>query len=205
VSVERHVPVGGDFVRIFDEQTFLSMLNSRDEAVVALKFHLVMEEFINIWCSKITGLNDFFKGIDFVPFKTKLQIAKNLGLSDDFFRSLDKLNGIRNKYSHRLKFEVGDSDVESLAALIDNCAIDSMVNRCSDFSVESSGLGPDGLRISQLHNWSSDNKKKLFIMCVTLTMKLTFWMQEQFNSKGISYTLTTGLPQEIDHQAGVKV
>lgn len=199
MNIDRHVPVGGDFVRIFDEQTFLSMLNSRDEAVVALKFHLVMEEFINIWCSKTTGLDDLFKGMDFVPFKTKLQIARNLGLTDDFFRSLDKLNGIRNKYSHRLKFEVGNSDVESLAALIDNCAVDSKVNRCSDFSVESSGLGQGGVRVSEKHNWSSDNKKKLFIMCVTLTMKLTFWMQERFNEREISYTLTTGLPQEIDH------
>lgn len=200
---ERHIPVCGDFVRIFDEQTFLSMLNSRDEALIALKFHLIMEEFINIWCSKITGLDDLFKGMDFVPFKTKLQIARNLGLNEDFYRSLDKLNGIRNKYSHRLKFEVGNSDVESLASLIDNCDVGSLFSKCSEFTVASSGLGQDGGRVSETHSWASDNKKRLFIMCVTLTTKLTFWMQEQFNGRGISYTLTTGLPQEIEHPGKV--
>lgn len=195
-----HVSVGGDFTNVFDSETFLTMLNSRDEAAVALKFHLIMEEFINIWCAKITGLDDLFHGLDFVAFKTKLQIAKNLGLSVDVVRALEKLNWIRNRYSHRLKFQVGTADIESLAALIDNCVPDAMVNKCSEFYVESSGVDQSGLRVSKNHNWSAGSAKKIFIMCVTLTMKMTFWMQSQFDEKGVRYTLTTGLPQSIDRK-----
>ncbi|CAD7387437.1 hypothetical protein [Xanthomonas arboricola] len=195
---DMHVPVGGDFIRIFDQETFLSMLNSRDEVAVVLKFHLIMEEFINIWCAKITGSDDLFFGLDFVPFKTKVQIAKNLGLSADLVRALDKLNWIRNRYSHKLKFQADAKELESLAALIDNSIPNSNVSKCSEFSVESSGLDENGVRVSQTHSWASGNAKKIFIMCATLTVKMTFWMQDQFNKKDISYALTTGLPTTID-------
>lgn len=88
-SSDKYVEVGGDFAEIFDQATLLSMLNSHDEAAVALKFHLIMEEFINIWCSKRTYTDDLFAGIDFVPFKTKLAIARNLGLEIGIFKALE--------------------------------------------------------------------------------------------------------------------
>lgn len=189
-----HVTVGGEFTNIFDQETFLSMLNSTDEALVALKFHLIMEEFLNIWCAKVTGVDDLFSDLDFVPFKTKLQIAKNLGLEDDLFRAFGKVNVIRNKYSHRLKFKATPGDIASLMTLIDNSVPDAKVLSCSAFVIESSGLNQDGVRIHQVHDWSAGSAKKLFIMCALLTLKATFWMQEQFNRRNIPYTLIAGLP-----------
>lgn len=197
-SSDKYVEVGGDFAEIFDQATLLSMLNSHDEAAVALKFHLIMEEFINIWCSKRTYTDDLFAGIDFVPFKTKLAIARNLGLEIGISKALDKLNTARNRYSHRLKYNMAANDVESLSALIDNAAPEHPVNSCSSFVIESSGIDPQGRLAKQTHSWNSGNPKKLFIMCVTLTMKTTLWIQKEFDDRGISYTLTTGLPKNIN-------
>ncbi|MDV2452960.1 hypothetical protein [Xanthomonas hortorum] len=190
-----HIAVGGEFTKIFDHETFLSMLNSTDEAGVALKFHLIMEEFLNIWCSKIAGVEDLFSDLEFVPFKTKLQIAKNLGMGSDLFRAFGKLNVTRNKYSHRLNFKASPGDLESLSTLIDNSVPEAQVLSCCEFVIESSGLDQDGVRVHQVHGWSSSSSKKLFIMCALLTIKATFWMQEEFNKRGIQYTLIAGLPQ----------
>lgn len=197
IDPELHVPIGGDFTNIFDPETFLSMLNSLDESTVVLKFHLIMEEFINIWCAKTTSVVDLFANIDFVPFKTKLGVAHNLGIPEDARKALDKLNTIRNRYSHRLKYAASAGDIESLTTLIDNAFPNARVNKCRDFSVDSEGTDVSGARAKQRHDWNSGTSKQFFIMCVILTMKLTFWIQEQFQARGIEYTLTTGLPQDL--------
>ncbi|MDR6641173.1 hypothetical protein J2X57_000367 [Luteibacter sp. 1214] len=194
---ELHVPVGGDFTNIFDAKTLLSMLNSQDESTVVLKFHLIMEEFINIWCAKTTAVDDLFAGIDFVPFKTKLAIAHNLGLPDAGRKALDKINTIRNRYSHRLKFEASAGDIESLMTLIDNAFPETNVNKCSQSVISSEGSDAMGRRATQRHEWSSGASKQFFLMCVTLTMKLTIWIQNEFKTRGIAYTLSTGLPQDL--------
>ncbi len=200
---ELHVPVGGDFTNIFDAKTLLSMLNSPDESAVVLKFHLIMEEFINIWCAKVAAVDDLFAGIDFVPFKTKLSIAHNLGLPDAGRKALDKLNSIRNRYSHRLNFAASPGDIDSLMALIDNAFADAPVNKCAQFSIESEGFDATGARVKQQHGWNGGTSKQFFIMCVTLTMKLTLWIQSEFNARGIKYELTTGLPQDLSARSSI--
>jgi hypothetical protein len=200
-----HVPVGGDFTKIFDAKTFLSMLNSLDEATVVLKFHLIMEEFINIWCAKTTAVDDLFAGIDFVPFKTKLAIAHNLGLPEAARKALDKLNTIRNRYSHRLHFAASAGDIESLMTLIDNAFPEAYVNKCAQFTIESEGLDLAGRRIKQKHEWSAGTSKQFFIMCVTLTMKLTLWIQNEFNARGINYQLASGLPTNLVPQPSASI
>jgi len=96
----QHVPVGGDFSRIFDHQDYLAMISIPDEATCILRAHLVLEEVLNLWASKLTGTTDLYAGT-FVPFKTKLVIAKNLGMNSGIYSVLDKINEIRNRFSHR--------------------------------------------------------------------------------------------------------
>ena len=196
-QAERNIPIGGDFTTIFDETTFLSMVNSNDEATVALKFHLIMEEFINIWCAKRTMTDDLFSGADFVPFKLKLIIARNLGLEDGISKAFEKLNSVRNKYSHRLKHHISDRDIESLSTLIDNSAQNQKVSDCRTFHVDTSGTDQFGRPATQVHTWNSNSSKKLFIMCIAMTLRVTLWMQDEFIKQGITYTLTTGLPHTL--------
>lgn len=82
-----------------------------------------------------------------------------------------------------------------MSTLIDNSVPEAQVLSCCEFVIESSGLDQDGVRVHQVHGWSSSSSKKLFIMCALLTIKATFWMQEEFNKRGIQYTLIAGLPQ----------
>ncbi|MGN2431451.1 hypothetical protein [Pseudomonas syringae] len=93
-----HVAVGADFSRIFDPNDFLAMINIPDEAMCVLRGHLILEEFLNLWCSKLTNTEDLYSGT-FVPFKTKLVISKNLGMSGEIFIVADRINEVRNRFS----------------------------------------------------------------------------------------------------------
>ena len=108
-----HVRVEGDFARVFDAEDYKTMINALDEATVVLRAHLVMEEFLNIWAARVTGTEDLFEGA-FVPFKTKLAICQNLGFDARFAKMLDKLNEIRNRYSHRRKYQLEESKLNAL-------------------------------------------------------------------------------------------
>jgi hypothetical protein len=88
---ETHVGVGGDFERVFDHEDYLIMFNSLDEVSMVLRAHMILEEFLNIWCSRTTGTVHLFDGT-FVPFKTKLVVARNLGLASEYEEVLDKFN-----------------------------------------------------------------------------------------------------------------
>jgi hypothetical protein len=124
------------------------MVHSRDEAAVVLKAHLILEEFLNIWTSKVTGTEDLFAGC-FVPFKTKLSISKNLGLPNDFFVALNKFNDIRNKYSHRRQFNADLQAINSISMKVDSISSDVKLNKCDQFHIELSGLDASGTRRDQ--------------------------------------------------------
>ena len=113
-----HVRVDGDFARVFDAEDYKTMINALDEATVVLRAHLVMEEFLNIWAGRLTGTDDLFDGA-FVPFKTKLAICQNLGFDERFAKVLDRLNEIRNKYSHRRKYQIEESKLNALRDAVD--------------------------------------------------------------------------------------
>lgn len=194
-----HVPVGGDFATVFDPEDYLAMINALDEATVVLRAHLVLEEFLNIWASKVTGTEDLFAGA-FVPFKVKLAVCKNLGLTTELHDVLDKFNEIRNRYSHRRKYALEASAIESLSAKVDAIACSIPLRQCKDFEIYASGVDGRGQRCQLTHKWiSSDTKKRLTIVQVILVMKLVHWMQGAFNTKGIKYTLVVspllGQPQ----------
>ena len=184
-----HVPIGGDFATVFDPEDYLAMINALDEATVVLRAHLVLEEFLNIWASKVTGTDDLFAGA-FVSFKIKLAVCKNLGLATDLNDVLDKFNEIRNRYSHRRKYAIEASAIESLSATVDTVACGIPLQQCRDFEIYANGVDGFGKRGQVTHSWStSDPKKKLTIVQVVLVLKLVHWMQSAFNAKGIKYTL----------------
>jgi hypothetical protein len=181
--------VGGDFARVFDQEDYIAMVNAQDEASVVLRAHLILEEFLNIWCSRITGTEDLFAG-PFVPFKTKLVVATNLGLSKNFEQVLDKFNEVRNRYSHRRKYALEASALDAIRVKVNDLPADPQILPCEDFHLFVQGTDPQGNRIEVVHEWkTADTKKRVLLVFVQLVMKFVQWMQGEFVRRGIQYQL----------------
>jgi len=186
---DKSVPVGGDFGRIFDHRDYLAMVSIPDEATCVLRAHLILEEVLNVWSNKVTSTDDLFRG-GFVPFKTKLLIARNLGFDDGLFQILDRVNELRNRFSHRKGYVLEFSAIDALRRLVDAVAAPITVTPCETFRATVSGLDASGNRREIDHSWSSaDNRMKLVILFVVLMLKITHWMQGEFLKRGIRYVI----------------
>jgi hypothetical protein len=184
-----HVAVGGDFNRIFDHKDYLAMISIPDEATCILRGHLILEEVLNIWSSKITNTEDLYAGI-FVSFKTKLVVSKNLGISEEIFSVLDKVNDIRNKFSHRKGYQLENSQIESLKTKVNGITSSALMQNCETFHVFVGGKDEHGNPKEITYTWdSSDNRVKFVLIFVILMLKITHWIQGEFISRGIEYTI----------------
>ncbi|MDZ7594580.1 MAG: hypothetical protein U0932_08015 [Thiobacillus sp.] len=193
---ETHVGVGGDFARVFDHEDYLIMFNSLDEVSVVLRAHMILEEFLNIWCSRTTRTDDLFAGT-FVPFKTKLIVARNLGLSSEYEDILDKFNEIRNRYSHKRKYALDQSKLNSIKDKVNALHSEPPMLPCEEYHIFAQGKDQFGQPQEIRHEWSStDTKKRVLLVVVQLFMKLVQWMQAEFNRRGIQYSLVVWPAQE---------
>jgi hypothetical protein len=184
-----HIRVEGDFARVFDAEDYKTMINALDEATVVLRAHLVMEEFLNVWAARVTGTEDLFDGI-FVSFKTKLAICQNLGFDARFAKVLDKLNEIRNRYSHRRKYQLEENKLKALRDAVDALPASSPMQPCSEFEIWLEGTDQTGARRQVTYTWATaDMKKRLTLVQVIAVLKLVQWMQEAFTARGIKYEL----------------
>jgi hypothetical protein len=195
VPTHEHVQVGGNFARVFDHEDYLIMFNSEDETSVVLRAHLILEEFLNIWCSQTTNTSDLFAG-SFVPFKTKLTVSRNLGLSEDFEDALDKFNKLRNRYSHQRKYSVELSSLDALRKKINALPSSPPLLPCEQYHIYAQGTDQLGQPWEVVHKWeSADTKKRLLLVFVQLVIKLVQWMQREFGARGIHYDLIVGFPK----------
>lgn len=187
----KQVVVGGDFNRIFDHKDYLAMISIPDEATCILRGHLILEEVLNLWSSKVTNTEDLYAGI-FVSFKTKLVVSKNLGLSEELFTVLDRVNEIRNKFSHRKGYQLEKSQIESLKNRIDDVVESARVQKCGTFHVFVGGKDENGNLKEITYTWEeSDNRVKFVLVFVILMLKLTHWIQNEFISRGINYSIVS--------------
>lgn len=184
-----HVAVGGDFARVFDHEDYLVMFNSLDEASVVLRAHLILEEFLNIWCGRLTGTDDLFAGT-FVPFKTKLVVARNLGMASEYVEILDKINEVRNRYSHRRKYVLEQSTLDGLKNKVNALPSDPPLLPCEQYHIFAQGKDQFGRPQEVRHEWSTtDIKKRVLLVFVQLVMKFVQWMQAEFTRRGVHYNL----------------
>ena len=190
-----YTSIGGDFANVFDNSDYIALINSTDTAGIILRTHLILEDFINIWCSKITGTEDLFDG-PLIAFKAKLNISKNLGLDKQFYDVLDKFNTIRNRYSHRRQYLLEESSLDSLCTSIDMLPPTEKILSCQKFSIFISGTNTStGEKVQQEYQYKeADLNKKIIIIFIVLVMKLLIWMQSEFVRRGISYTIISDLP-----------
>ena len=188
---DKQVAVGGDFNRIFDHKDYLAMISIPDEATCILRGHLILEEVLNLWSSKVTDTDDLYAGI-FVAFKTKLVVSKNLGMSEELFTVLDKVNEIRNKFSHRKGYQLEKSQIEALKNRVDSIVESAKVQKCETFHVFVGGKDENGNPKEITYTWDkSDNRVKFVLVFVILMLKLTHWIQNEFNRRGIEYTIVS--------------
>jgi hypothetical protein len=189
-----HVPISGDFSRIFEADDYMAMVNTPDEAACVLRGHLVLEEFLHLWIDKITSTDDMFRGV-FVPFNSKLKISRNLGLSQDHFKVLDTINEIRNRFGHRKGYEMEVSTLDSLAEKIDEIPEPEKMLQAREFEAYLSGRDKNGNPVSQTFRYpESDCRIKFIILFVVYMLKLSWWLQTEFNNRNIEYTIIDGLP-----------
>lgn len=183
------VGISGDFASVFDHEDYIAMVNAQDEATVILKAHLILEEFLNIWAAKLTSTSDLFAGT-FVPFKTKLVVCRNLGLPADLSEVLSQFNEVRNRYSHRRKYQLEEQTIESIRLKVDALAGSPELVPCNRFEIALEGTDANNVRRRQAYTWeSADSRKRVLIVLVVLVMKLVRWMQQEFNARGIKYNL----------------
>ncbi|MBA5601068.1 hypothetical protein H1224_08370 [Pectobacterium aroidearum] len=184
-----HIVAGGDFSRIFDHKDYLAMISIPDEATCILRGHLILEEVLNLWSSKITSTEDLYAGI-FVSFKTKLVVSRNLGISEEICSVLDKVNDIRNKFSHRKGYQLENSQIESLKTKVDNLIGSALTQSCEAFDVFVGGRDEHGNPKEIVYTWgSSDNRVKFVLIFVILMLKITSWIQSEFSRRGIEYNI----------------
>ncbi len=186
---EQHIEVGGDFNRIFDHQDYLAMISIPDEATCILRAHLILEEVLNLWASKLTRTDDLYDGT-FVSFKIKLVVAKNLGMDQTLCSVLDKINDIRNRFSHRKGYKFEDSMVNALKERVNALVEGAKVQPCETFHVFAGGKDVDGNSVERTYSWKdSDNRMKFVLVFVILMLKLAYWIQEEFNRRRIEFTI----------------
>lgn len=186
---DKLIPPSENFKRIFDNEDMMGMYNIPDEAACVLKAHLILEELLDLWCSQLTNVEDLFIGI-FVPFKTKLVVAKNLGLDSQAYEILNKVNEIRNKFSHRKRHKLERSAVDSLKNKVNAYMPNSEITMCEEFIMEISGVDSLGNRKTFRHDWnSSEVRIQFIIMFVNLMIRLVLWLQNEFKNRGIDYSM----------------
>ncbi len=167
------------------------MISIPDEATCILRGHLILEEVLNLWSSKLTSTEDLYTGT-FVSFKTKLVVSKNLGMSEELFTVLNKVNNIRNKFSHRKNYQLEKSQIESLKSRVDGIVESAKVQKCETFHVFVGGKDENGNLKEITYTWNdSDNRVKFVLVFVILMLKITHWIQSEFNSRGINYTIVS--------------
>lgn len=189
----RHITIDGDFTNVFTYEDYIALINSTDTTGIILRAHLILEDFLNIWCSKVTGTDDLFDGKSFIGFKNKLNIAKNLGLNQQFYDVLDKFNGIRNKYSHRRQYTLEQNSFDSIISLVDLLPPIDRFLPCKKLSLIVGGIYHEtGEQVEREFLWKdADLNKQIVMLFVNLMMKFLVWMQSEFTRRNISYTLVS--------------
>ncbi|MGV0885298.1 hypothetical protein V6760_00315 [Acinetobacter venetianus] len=76
------VRVGSDVLGAFDDEVITALANTQDLIGAVLRVHFCLEEFLNIWCNKVTSNKDFFD-FGFIGFDKKIKIANDIRVKID--------------------------------------------------------------------------------------------------------------------------
>lgn len=184
------VRAGGDIATIFDDNLTTALINTHDLIGAILRIHFCLEEFIKIWCNKVTNTDDFFdlgKG-KFITFDLKLALAKKLGLPEDIATIFKLINSIRNKFAHDINAIINLNEVNDIRYKIDSLKTYGSVKipKCNTPHFKTI-IG------NKLISWNDDitTKDHMIILYLTLSIKLISIFKFELNNKGISFNYST--------------
>ena len=105
-------------IHIQKRKEFIQATKRDDTLAIVLKAHLYieaeLEELLRLGTKN-------YKELDLKYFKAKLNLCYGIGLIDrDLYTVLKKFNTIRNKYGHRVDFEITETDFKEMYDLMNS-------------------------------------------------------------------------------------
>lgn len=104
---------------------FMEDTKSNDILIIILKAHLYMEREL------IKTLTDTIldeKVLKATTFRQKLDLAKSMGLLDEYYGALGKVNSIRNSFAHSIEYTFDEKTYEDLLSTLPKIDKDDFIN-----------------------------------------------------------------------------
>ncbi|WP_151798576.1 hypothetical protein [Acinetobacter bereziniae] len=187
MNTTTHTRAGGDIATAYNLDTIFALIETKDILGAVLRVHFCLEEFLNIWCDKITHCNDFFdlgRG-KFIMFDMKLAISKKLGLPAELAEVFTLFNRIRNKFAHQTNVSITDDELNSIRYAIDRISTyGSPIPKMDDPSWR-------GQFDEREVHWNMPNVSvidKLLMIYFTFSMKAISVFNKELSDRGISFT-----------------
>lgn len=184
MEMQGMVRIGGDVLGAFDDEVLTALSNTEDLIGAVLRIHFCLEEFLNIWCNKITNNNDFFD-FGFIGFDKKIKISKKLGLPEDLSDIFHLFNGIRNKYAHATSAAITIAQLNDIKQRIDGLPNFGLkaIPKCDDPEFQT----PIGDKILSWNGTEMTTKDKIVFLYFVFSMKILGIYGNEFLRKGIAY------------------
>lgn len=176
----------GELSQVFNPDNLKDMISSKDLIGVVLRIHFCLEEFLNLWCNKITGCEDFF---DFnITFNLKLKISQKLGLPSELKIVFDKFNSIRNQFAHRKDITSLESKLNDICYKIDeiptNISESPLIVKVKEAYIVST-------QYEKKFCWDTpdiSNIQKILLLYFAFKMKTLRIFYKEFSERGLSFS-----------------
>ncbi|EMM6716703.1 TPA: hypothetical protein MBF06_001110 [Klebsiella aerogenes] len=117
-----------DFGYFLDPNKMASIANYEDESAALLKLMLIHEDFLRVVIENLRpeGSEKYNAIQSYKYFAPKLSAAVLLGLPVSLADAMAELNSIRNKYAHKIDYEITNEEVDKLAEVIKKIKIEEI-------------------------------------------------------------------------------
>ncbi|HBS9915514.1 TPA: hypothetical protein MAZ15_004091 [Klebsiella aerogenes] len=117
-----------DFGYFLDPNKMASIANYEDESAALLKLMLIHEDYLRVVIENLRpeGSEKYNAIQSYKYFAPKLSAAVLLGLPVSLADAMAELNSIRNKYAHKIDYEITNEEVDKLAEVIKKIKIEEI-------------------------------------------------------------------------------
>lgn len=178
------VRIGGDVLGAFDDEVITALANTQDLIGAVLRVHFCLEEFLNIWCNKVTDNKDFFD-FGFIGFDKKIKIAVKLGLPENLSIIFKLFNSIRNKYAHDTSAKITIEQLNDIRIKIDSLPNfgTQPIPKCNDPLFKT----PVGDKILSWNGINISTKDRIVFLYFVFSMKILGAYVAELHKRGISF------------------
>ncbi|WP_447867221.1 hypothetical protein [Rahnella bonaserana] len=187
----------GKFIRIDHEfgyflepEKYAPLLHIKDESSVTLKLSLIIENFLSVYIINIRkpGTERYVK--DERYFLPKVDVCVALGLPISIANSVSELNRLRNKFAHKLDYELTTPDIDSFLKSIDEISKEDVnQNELYTSSIDSIfSNGINGLQLMKNIPFASSEReirmRKIISGTYLLANKCAFHLINEMHGRG---------------------